>query len=250
MLIHELGHACTALSFGWRLKKIEILPFGGVAEVDEHGNKPIHEEALVLIAGPFMNMIMIGFAYVCISLGIWQEAFAYQFIEYNLIILFFNLLPIWPLDGGKLMQLLFSMFIPFKKAIKHSLLVSGGCFFIYVICVYSFYPLYIYLWIVGTFLLIAQWLEWKQAPFQYQRFLLDRLHKTQNEELKYDVITIAIKPQLLIKDALFRMFRHKTHYFCSINRKGQVNHVVHEAEMLEQYFIHKKGYCTVRDTFG
>lgn len=115
VLIHELGHACTARSFGWRVRKIELLPFGGVAEMDEYGNRPIKEEALVILAGPLMNLIMIGMAFFSLYAGYWSEAFAYQFLEYNLLILLFNLLPIWPLDGGKLMQLFLCLTFPYKK---------------------------------------------------------------------------------------------------------------------------------------
>jgi stage IV sporulation protein FB len=250
VLIHEIGHASVALSYGWRVKKIEILPFGGVAEVEEHGNRPIHEEALVIAAGPFMNVIMIGFAYLCLSLGIWKEAFTYQFLEYNLIILLFNLLPIWPLDGGKFVQLLLSLLFPFKKAIRHSLLVSGGCLSLYFIIVGFFFPYYFYLWIVGGFFIIAGWLEIKQSHFQYIRFLMERHNTNRIEERFPDVVSVMVMPNYLLKDAIYKMFRHKFHYFCILTPRGEVKHVVDEQEMLDHYFGNQHVHCTVGDVFG
>jgi stage IV sporulation protein FB len=250
VLIHELGHACTALSFGWRVKKIELLPFGGVAEVDEHGNRPIQEEALVIAAGPLMNIIMIGVTFVFLHFNLWNNAFAYQFLEYNLLILLFNLLPIWPLDGGKLIQLFLSLLSPFKKAIRHSLLVSGGCFIMYVFVVFFYYPYYFFLWVVAIFLLISQWMELRQAYYQYMRFLIERHQRTFRKKKEADVVSIIVHPHQSIKDVLGRMFRHKFHYFCLLNHNGQLQHIISEQEMLDYFFAPNNAYRAVRDIFG
>jgi len=249
VFIHELGHACTAKAFGWRVRKIEILPFGGVASVDEHGNRPMKEEFLVVVAGPMMNVIMILFALGCSYLGYWQESFALQFIEYNLIIFLFNLLPIWPLDGGKMLQLGLSMVLPFRKAIRYSLLVSGVCFFVYLIIIALFFTYYFYLWIVGGFLLISQWLEWKQAHYQFMRFLIDRKQSQEAVEA-LEVLGITGTTNQLVYDLVLQMFRHKLHYFCILNERGEMEYVIHEHELLHQYFEEKKAYCTVGHTFG
>lgn len=137
VLIHELGHAITAHSLGWRLKKIELLPFGGVAEVDEHGNRPLKEEALVILAGPLMNVFMLGWAFLCLHYQWWDQSFAFMMIDYNLIILLFNLLPIWPLDGGKLMQVLLSVIFPYRKAIRFSFYISVIIFLCYLVINFS-----------------------------------------------------------------------------------------------------------------
>jgi stage IV sporulation protein FB len=250
VIIHELGHACTALSYGWRVRRIELLPFGGVAEMDEHGNRPIKEEALVIIAGPLMNVIMIGMTYFCLYTGLWSTAFAYQFLEYNLMILLFNLIPIWPLDGGKALQLLLCLSLPYKKAIKTSLLLSSICFLIYVFAIISFFPYYFSLWIVALFLLISQWLELKQTHFQYMRFLIDRHQNRVKKKKEVEVVSLVIQPNQLVKEALELMFRHKSHYFCLINKKGELQHVISEQELLEVYFTNKNAYRAVNDVFG
>lgn len=250
VLIHELGHACTARSFGWRVRKIELLPFGGVAEMDEYGNRPIKEEALVILAGPLMNLIMIGMAFFSLYAGYWSEAFAYQFLEYNLLILLFNLLPIWPLDGGKLMQLFLCLTFPYKKAIRYSLLLSGICFFVYVLAIIIFFSYYFTLWIVALFLLISQWMELRQSHFQYMRFLIERHRDRIRKKSEADVISLVIQPDLLIKEALERMFRHKLHYFCLVNKQGELKHVISEHELLEVYFTPKNAHRAVNDVFG
>lgn len=250
VVIHELGHACTAISFGWRVRRIELLPFGGAAEIDEHGNRPIKEEALVILAGPLMNLIMIGITYFCLYTGLWSTSFSYQFLEYNLLIVLFNLLPIWPLDGGKLMQLLLCLAFPYKKAIRTSLLLSIICFIIYVFAIIIVFPYYFSLWIVAFFLLISQWLELKQTHFQYMRFLIERHQDKSRRKQEAEVISLVIKPNQLIKEVLELMFRHKSHYFCLVNKRGELQHVISEKELLEIYFTPKNAYRAVNDVFG
>ncbi|WP_307339984.1 M50 family metallopeptidase [Caldalkalibacillus uzonensis] len=251
VIIHELGHVCTALSLGWRVKKVELLPFGGVAEVEEHGNKAPREEGWVIIAGPLMNVIMVAVALFCLQWGWWSPSFSYQFIEYNLIILIFNLLPIWPLDGGKLLQLGLSLYVPYKKAIQHSLLVSGGCFVFYVLVVLIFFPSYFSLWVMAVFLFISQWMEWKQVPYQFMRFLLERQKQHHNREVfkDRDILSVTLFPQHSIKEALEQMFRHKHHYFCVITPAGKVDQVITEQELLHCFFNGCGGNRTVGEIF-
>src|SRR5690625_7588673 len=58
VLFHELGHFLFARLFHWRIHSIMLWVFGGVMKTEEHGNKPIHEDALVTIAGPLQHIII------------------------------------------------------------------------------------------------------------------------------------------------------------------------------------------------
>lgn len=253
VLIHELGHACVAKSFGWRVNKIELLPFGGVAEVDEHGNRSIKEETLVVIAGPAMNVIMVGFAFLFLKAGLVQESILYLFIEYNVIIFVFNLFPILPLDGGKLMQILWSLHIPYKKAIHYSLFVSSSFLVVYLILLVMYYPFYFSLWVIAIFLCVAQWLQMKQAHYQFLRFLMERYrwHEESLALLEHqDVISICVSMKHKVKDAIEEMIRHKCHYFYLISPQGSITHVISEYELLHAYFHNRHAYRTLDDLFG
>ncbi len=252
VLIHELGHACTARSFGWRVRKVALLPFGGVAEVEEHGNRPLKEEFLMLAAGPLMNVIMIGFGWFALQVGLWQENFAYLFLEYNLIIVLFNLLPIWPLDGGKLLQLAFSLFIPFKKAIRYSLFVSGGCLLVYLLVIILAFPHYFFLWVVAGFLLVAQYIEWKQSPYQFMRFLMERHRRLKEAHpalAEQAVLSLTVFPWQKVQDVTQQMRRHKWHYFCLVDSRGRVVHIFNENDLLDLYFSERMARVPLGDIF-
>lgn len=117
VIVHELGHIAAASFYGYRVKEMEILPFGGVARL-EHGSmgwQPRHE-TVIAIAGPIMNFVMLYLVILLRGSGLLSENLCSYLIEINLTIAFFNLLPALPLDGGRILRAAFSRSIGFQKA--------------------------------------------------------------------------------------------------------------------------------------
>lgn len=241
VIIHELGHVGVALSFGWRVKRVELLPFGGVAEMEEYGNSSPKEEFWVYFSGPLMNVLMMGWGQGMLLLDWLSPEFLYLFIEYNLMILLFNMLPIWPLDGGKLLELGLSLVLPYKKALRYALKVSAFFFLFYVATVILYFRPYFSLWVMVLFLLLAQWKERKQKPYQFMRFLLERLKKEERGLNGRDVASIPLTPQTTVREALESMFRHKLNYFCVIGEEGKVEGIISEQELLHLFFYGDQG---------
>lgn len=108
ILVHELGHIITGLLFKWKIDKIIILPFGCLTKFNEFINRPIIEEFMISIMGIIFQLI-----------------FIYQINSfYNNIIILFNLLPIYPLDGYKIFNLILNKICSFKRSYLISLYVS------------------------------------------------------------------------------------------------------------------------------
>ncbi|MFB5664145.1 site-2 protease family protein [Alteribacillus sp. HJP-4] len=174
VFLHELGHYVAARSFQWRIEHIKILPFGGVMETKEHGSRPAAEEALVAIAGPAVHVPLCLLSFLLLQTPWWSNADHESFFYCNLLLFCFNLLPVWPLDGGKLLLCLYSLMLPFKQAQKYSwmtsfLLLQTGALFLII-----FYPFHLQAWLLYGFFLLAHRTEWKQMPYSYFRFLLAR----------------------------------------------------------------------------
>ncbi len=173
VFIHELGHAVTARFFKWTIYKIELLPFGGVAEVEDTSNKPFHEELIVILAGPVQHLWMMVLSYYCIALPFWSTYDHQLFIWHNMMILLFNVLPILPLDGGRLLQLLFMYRFPYAQAI--TVMRNVSLFFLLVLCfIASVIYLSLHLWMILIFLLIIHYLEWKQRYYTFMKFILGK----------------------------------------------------------------------------
>ncbi|MCK5873875.1 MAG: site-2 protease family protein [Alcanivoracaceae bacterium] len=118
VVLHELGHALTARRFGIRTRSITLLPIGGVASMEKIPEDP-KQEMLVAVAGPLVNVaiavviwLWLGLNNVAppdpgqnaISMLGSPAAFLYSLLSINLMLAIFNMLPAFPMDGGRVLR--------------------------------------------------------------------------------------------------------------------------------------------------
>jgi stage IV sporulation protein FB len=237
IFIHEMGHAFAASFFSWRIKKITLLPFGGVAEMDEHGNRPLKEEAIVVLAGPLQHFWMVLAAYILFSMSFIPEEIYQVFLRYNLMIFIFNLIPIWPLDGGKIIFLLLSLNKSFPNAHRNTLIFSFLALIIFSISILVTSPLNLNVWIVIAFLFFSLYHEWKQRRFVFMRFLLERYYgnKSGLQQLK----PIQADEQDMLIHVLEKFQRGCKHPII-VESEGKEKGVLDENELLHAYFSEKR----------
>ncbi len=115
-LMHETGHSIMAESCGYRLKKITLMPFGAVADCG--GEMSCKDQLKIALAGPFLNLA-VGILFVAVW-WIFPECYAYTDIaaEANFSLCFVNLLPAYPLDGGRVLCSLISLKLGKERATK------------------------------------------------------------------------------------------------------------------------------------
>jgi Zn-dependent protease len=102
IVVHELGHALVARHFGIRTREIMLLPIGGIASLERMPSRPAHELAVTLV-GPAINFVLAGiFALV-------PGTFALRLAWINLGLAVFNLIPAFPMDGGRALRALLAM---------------------------------------------------------------------------------------------------------------------------------------------
>ncbi len=102
-VIHEIGHSLVASSLGYRLNKITLMPFGAVVSGNINGLKAI-DEIKIALAGPLINLA-IGIFFVA-SWWIFPKIYAFTDVvaEANFSLALVNFLPIFPLDGGRILS--------------------------------------------------------------------------------------------------------------------------------------------------
>jgi stage IV sporulation protein FB len=139
--LHELGHSFAAMSYGIPVKQIILSPIGGVAQLTRMPDKPVHE-LVVAIAGPAVNILMaILMLAVAVALGIdfgalisgftgltgatLMALFSYVFIS-NIFLAIFNLIPAFPMDGGRILRALMAMRLEYARATKLAATVGRG----------------------------------------------------------------------------------------------------------------------------
>lgn len=166
-VVHELGHAVVAARFGYKLKKIRLLPFG--AEVCGDSLFLPSHEIKIAIAGPITNLVICAF---CVALmwiepnlyGLWQMIFLC-----SLSLALFNLLPFFPLDGGRVFVAIISKKLPRKTALKiarMSTLAFAVCLlFLFVLSIFIGFNFSI--GIMSVFLLCCAIFPSKSATFEH-----------------------------------------------------------------------------------
>lgn len=253
VLIHELGHVAAAKSFGWRVREVKLLPFGGVAVTEEGANVPPREELIVAICGPLQNALMVVFALLFSRTGWGDPLWWAYFLKANLLIFSFNLLPIHPLDGGRVLFVVLGKLLPFHRALVWGTRLSLGLSFL--LALGSLVPglsggLNLNVLAVGTFLFATNWYGHKQLPFQFLRFLMGReaaVRRLLKEGAEVERLVVGNRCTLQEVARLF--MRDKYHLICIRGRGGTVERIVPEQALLRVFFDGNKTDRAVSEAF-
>lgn len=204
IIIHEMGHIITSLFYGWKIRKISIGIIGGYITYDEVIDKPFKEEFLISISGFLSQLLFYTLFYILYKNNFISIKIFEMINRYNFSILLFNLIPIIPLDGSKILSIILNNFMSYKKTLKVLNFIS---IFLIILIIFIFISCnlkieYSYIMIL-SFLFSNLITSIKDIPYLFNKFLFERYMYPINSN-KY----VFIRGKKIEK-----MKRQKKHYF-------------------------------------
>ncbi|QDU97477.1 site-2 protease family protein [Lignipirellula cremea] len=125
VVLHEFGHALTARQFGVGTRDITLYPIGGVATLESMPRRPLHE-FLIAVAGPAVNVViaaalaagffLLGSSPGLPSLNLGMHAFLNNLMWTNVVLVVFNMLPAFPMDGGRVLRATLAAVMSYRQA--------------------------------------------------------------------------------------------------------------------------------------
>ena len=176
--IHELGHLLFSYIFKWNISKIIIYPFGGLIKYDDIIDKPLYEEFIITIMGPLFQIIIYLIFYYLHKNYYIEDYFFNILKSYHYGILIFNLIPIIPLDGSKILNILLNKLFSFRVSYILLLIIS---IIISILGIFLLINNYSYIFVLSFIITeIIFYIKNKNIIFNrfiYEKYLYDNKYK-------------------------------------------------------------------------
>jgi stage IV sporulation protein FB len=238
VFIHELGHVAVARELGWRVTEIQLLPFGGVAHMEDAVAAEPLDEIVVALAGPFMNMTMAFFSLLCWKVGVWSEQWTNYFVTCNFLVAGFNLLPIWPLDGGRILQAVLCYFFSYRTAALVS--IGASVLLAALMLGIAIMQLHLNAVAVGAYLLAMNTQAFLRFPYQFIRFLMEKYVRVPEEQ---PVRPVRLSADTSVWEAAYMLRKGCNHLFYITGEQGGI---LPEERVLHAILFEHKQHTAIR----
>ncbi len=160
VLLHEFGHVAAALHYGIKTPDITLLPIGGVARLERMPRRP-SEEFVVAICGPLVNVFIALLLFVFLravpsfnlEFDPLSGSFAQRLMQWNLLMVAFNMIPAFPMDGGRVLRSGLAMMMDYGQATRVAASIGQGIAAMgFFVAIFMFHP---FLLIIALFIYMS-----------------------------------------------------------------------------------------------
>ncbi|MFY0517405.1 site-2 protease family protein [Lysinibacillus sp. UGB7] len=171
LLWHEVGHLLAAKICGVKVKSCVITPYGGEIEFDNPAVVQATSLLWIALGGPIATLLGIGLAFFM------PELLATKLIEVQLVLLAINVIPILPLDGGRIMIACLFLFYPTVRAFEHYYSFCLAIVTLLFIMTLGYLPQSIFLAVLCLFIWLQVIKEWNYRKYRlaFEKYVMNRL---------------------------------------------------------------------------
>ncbi len=239
VLLHDFFHLIVARGYGLNVKEVELFPFGGMAHIDDLLEYDPTVESRVALAGPLFNIFMVAAAMVIYTnFHILAQDILLFFIRCNLIIAFFNLLPLIPLDGGRILRAGLSRRFGYRRATAQAVVVTkilAVIFFITGTAILFTGSMNFSLIVIAPFLYFAAQKEQSQAAYVFVRYLAKKHKELDREGILKAGYIAALEDTPL--NEIVKQFTHKNYQIVLVISPGyKIKGTVTEGQIIDAIF--------------
>lgn len=234
VFLHEITHILVALKYGCKFYNISFHIFGLNAELTEINTLKDNEKIVVYISGALFNIISATTFYL-ISLK-YNNIFVETSINLNIGLAFFNLLPAYPLDGSRILEIILSKKILFKRAQRIISIISyiiAGLFIILGISIYIFLHSLNFSMIIGAIIIlyITRMEEHTSMYITMGNIVKKRKKLLKDNYIENKSISVYYKQGLV--NVLALVDRNKFNTFYILDDDMKLIYILHEDELIE-----------------
>lgn len=200
--LHELGHSIAAQRFGIAVREIILLPLGGVALLSRNPTRPV-QELIIALAGPAVNVVLafvLGMLLLLVGdmsvldsgamlSGLDAEpsltTMLIWLLEANILLVLFNMIPAFPLDGGRVLRAVLAMFMGMRRATRVAATVGQG--FALLLGSFALITLNLFLLLIAVFIFLGA----RGETFEAQASTVLNTHRVGDAYNKH-VLTLSI----------------------------------------------------------
>lgn len=208
LIIHELGHFFLMKINSIEVKSITIYPYGGMIKSNMLINTNSMSVLFISLAGIISQILLWLIFLIVFKIGFINEYYYEIFYKYNLYIILFNLIPIYPLDGFKILNSILELIFSFKKSVIISLSISIMFLILFILYLYIYK---VSNYIIILFLLISFLNYIKELKYLFNKFYIERVLY----DLKYNGI-VSI-------NSISDIYKNKYNYIGYIDEKKYLN---------------------------
>ncbi|WP_066503387.1 site-2 protease family protein [Abyssisolibacter fermentans] len=239
IFIHEFFHGIGAILMNTKIRRLNIFLFGCVFNFDEFIGLDPKKESLICIMGPLGNILFVLTLKLCEKIFLGNN-FINQLVSYNLYMAVFNLLPMLPLDGGRVLRAIFTYFFGFKLGTKIVLYITYSLSAIFIIIsLYSFIVFnkgIIVVFIMAYIVKIAL-KEKERTSFNFINGLANRKKNIMKKKVLKAYIIVSLE-NVKVNRILNKLLPRRYHIIIIINKYGELVGSLSEEELIEGVFKH------------